>query len=175
MEEMGEFSIIFQFFMNSLTTTSSNRLHPARVRVSATDIAIDLINGGWFVEKLLFSLLGGFDHRTRHGCLRWLSLIKGHPTARSTITQQSTGLTEYVTLMEVGQGSFIWPISPILYQLRDSKICWAGQEILNWKNNNHTTINHVWFKFAMVMHCMTGMYPSDNGRAYEILHPQILQ
>ena len=99
---------------------------------------------------------------------------KGTRQHQGSLMQQSNRLWERVVPVGDGQGSFIWPISPILHQLRDCKICWAGQEILNETTKNKQQLT-AWFKFAMVMHCVAGMHPSGNGRACEILHPQILQ
>ena len=95
-----------------------------------------------FLKKMLFSLLGGLDHRTRHGCLKWLSLIKGHPATHITnhitincINRMCDAYRIWVGIIHLTHKSHFASITELQNWLRgagDIELIYQKETTINW-------------------------------------------
>ena len=152
-----------------MSTTSSNRFRSSRIHLLAMGITITNTTGSRCMAKLHFFLPRGADHRTRLGCLRWSSLIRGHPTTQKINYTTIKWVKRVCGSGRRWEGIIYLTHHQRLHQLQNWKICRAGLEILhcNIKKQKQSTKG---LEYAEGTHGMGGTYPPWDERACELNH-----
>ena len=107
--------------------------------------------------------------RTRLGCLRWSSLIRGHPTTQKINYTTIKWVKRVCGSGRRWEGIIYLTHHQRLHQLQNWKICRAGLEILhcNIKKQKQSTKG---LEYAEGTHGVGGTYPPWDERACELHH-----